>query len=116
MTNIDKTIAYQRRVVGRMIRMYCRKHHSPRDKDLCPRCAELSAYALQRIDRCPFGADKPNCSSCSVHCYRPDMRERIRTVMRYAGPRMLFRYPADAIVYLWRKRKKTGRGRRATSS
>ena len=104
MTKKDRTIAYQRRVVGRMIRIYCRGHHSSPGRDLCPCCAELLDYALQRVDHCPFGSEKPICSSCHVHCYRSDMRERIRAVMRYAGPRMLFRYPVDALVYLWRKR------------
>ena len=28
------------------------------------------------------------------------MRERMRAVMRYAGPRMLFYHPLDAIVHL----------------
>lgn len=105
MAKKDSVIACQRRVVGRMIRIYCRGHHFPPGQDLCSRCAELLDYALQRVDHCPFGAEKPNCSSCHVHCYRPDMRERIRAVMRYAGPRMLFRYPGDVLVYLWRKRR-----------
>jgi hypothetical protein len=28
-----------------------------------------------------------------VHCYIPTMREKIRVVMRYAGPRMAHRHP-----------------------
>ncbi|MDR2525428.1 MAG: nitrous oxide-stimulated promoter family protein, partial [Oscillospiraceae bacterium] len=30
-------------------------------------------------------------------CYRADMREKIRAVMRYAGPRMLLHHPVMAI-------------------
>ena len=41
---------------------------------------EQSADA--RLDRCPFRDEKPTCSNCLVHCYKPDMRERIREVMR----------------------------------
>lgn len=95
---------YQARVVARMISVYCRAHHRCRD-GLCPSCRELKEYAWQRLGKCPFGEGKPNCSSCPVHCYHPEMRERIKEVMRYAGPRMLFYYPWDAVVYLFRKRK-----------
>ncbi len=44
--------------------------------------------------------EKTFCSNCTVHCYRPEMRERIRTVMRYAGPRMLFHHPVIAIRHM----------------
>ena len=39
------------------------------------------------------GTGKPTCSKCPVHCYKPEMRDRIREVMRYAGPRMYKRHP-----------------------
>lgn len=81
-----------------MIRMYCRDHHG-RD-GLCEDCAALDAYASRRLERCVFGAAKPTCANCTVHCYRDDMRERVRTVMRYAGPRMLLRHPVLAIAHL----------------
>lgn len=99
----EKTMARQRRVVERMIGLYCRGRHGSRRREFCPRCEELRRYALRRLEGCPFGSEKPNCSSCRVHCYAPAMRERIREVMRYAGPRMLWHYPGDALVYLWRK-------------
>jgi hypothetical protein len=40
------------------------------------------------------------CQFCPVHCYRPDMRERIAMVMRYAGPRMIFHKPVWAIRHI----------------
>ncbi|HIT97215.1 MAG TPA: nitrous oxide-stimulated promoter family protein [Candidatus Merdimorpha stercoravium] len=96
-------MARQRRVLERMIGLYCRGRHGSRMGEFCPRCEELYRYALRRLGGCPFGSEKPNCSSCRVHCYAPAMRERIREVMRYAGPRMLWCYPGDALAYLWRK-------------
>lgn len=81
-----------------MIRMYCRDHHA-RD-GLCEDCASLDAYASRRLLRCVFGAAKPTCANCTVHCYRDDMRERVRVVMRYAGPRMLLRHPVLAIAHM----------------
>ena len=34
------------------------------------------------------------------HCYKPEMRERIRQVMRYSGPRMITKHPVAAIRHL----------------
>lgn len=68
---------------------------------LCPQCQALLDYALQRLERCRFGEDKPSCTRCPVHCYKPAMREQIRQVMRYSGPRMLLHNPIMAIRHLW---------------
>lgn len=75
-----------------MIRVFCHGHHGRRS-GLCPECQELLEYAGKRLENCPFQKHKPRCSQCPVHCYKPDMRTRIRAVMKYAGPRMLFRHP-----------------------
>lgn len=82
----------ERHTIQTMISIYCHgQHHTT--KSVCPECAALSAYAMQRIDKCPFQADKPTCAKCPVHCYKPEMRERVRRVMRYSGPRMMFSHP-----------------------
>lgn len=57
-------------------------------------CGALD-HICQRIDYCAFVETKTFCVSCKAHCYRPQMREQIRTVMRYAGLRMMFYYPCD---------------------
>jgi hypothetical protein len=57
------------------------------------------------VRHCPLIEDKPTCASCPVHCYKPVMRERIRAVMRYAGPRMLRRHPVLAILHLLERRR-----------
>ena len=72
-------------------------------RGLCPEFATLLDYALRRLDSCRFGDGKPSCRKCPVHCYRADMRERIRTVMRWAGPRMIFRHPIAATRHLLRE-------------
>jgi Nitrous oxide-stimulated promoter len=85
-----------------MIELYCRKKH-PAEKAgmrLCPACLQLSDYAMQRIERCPFKSNKPTCAKCTVHCYKPAMREQVRQVMRFAGPRMLLYHPGLAIAHL----------------
>ncbi len=87
-----------------MISDYCHDHH-PDDK-LCLECAELSDYALERLKKCPFQEGKTTCARCPVHCYKPDMRQRIRTVMRYAGPRMIYRHPILALLHIIDGRRK----------
>ena len=81
-----------------MIEIYCRgQHHST--GPLCAECRELFDYAMQRIDKCPFQDDKPTCAKCPIHCYKPAMREKVRRMMRYAGPRMLIYHPVLAILH-----------------
>ena len=82
-----------------MIRLYCRKQHGSKG-GLCPDCQALLAYAQIRSDRCPFMEHKTFCSNCRVHCYRPEMREKIRQVMRFSGPRMLFHHPVMALRHV----------------
>jgi hypothetical protein len=89
----------ERRTIEVMVHMYCRDHHGTRDA-LCAECAALMDYAARRLERCVFGDDKPTCANCTVHCYSKDMRERVRAVMRYAGPRMLPRHPWLGIAHL----------------
>lgn len=95
-----KSLAREHQTVQKMITLYCRAHHNPTGNQLCADCESLAAYAHQRLDRCPFGVNKPTCANCPVHCYQPDRREQIRKIMRYAGPRMLFHHPILALLHL----------------
>jgi hypothetical protein len=79
-------------------------------RDLCPACAGLLSYSLDRIEACRFGAQKPTCARCTVHCFRPAMREQIRAAMRYSGPRMTYRHPYLAVRHLMDRRREPGEG------
>ena len=85
-------------VVEEMIRLYCKHNHHA--DDLCPECKELAEYAKLRSEKCPFMKEKTFCVNCKVHCYKPEMREKIRTVMRYSGPRMIIYHPILALWHL----------------
>ena len=98
----------EKAMVSRMIALYCRKQHRSKG-GLCPECAELADYARQRSDKCPFMETKTFCSNCRVHCYKPEMREKIRAVMRFSGPRMLFYHPAAAIRHMIETRREKRR-------
>jgi len=67
---------------------------------VCEECAELLVYAEQRRAFCPKDP-KPFCSTCDTHCYKPAMREYMRDVMRYAGPRSMFHgYAVQGVRHL----------------
>lgn len=89
----------EKEVVSLMIHLFCRKRHGIKNA-LCPECAALESYAHARSDKCPFMDSKTFCSNCRVHCYKPDMREKIRAVMRFSGPRMVFHHPVMAIRHV----------------
>lgn len=90
-------------IVAQMIALYCKKQH--RSKQLCADCASLAEYARLKSDKCPFMETKLFCSNCKVHCYQPEMREKIRQVMRFSGPRMLFYHPVLAIRHVIESQK-----------
>jgi len=60
-------------------------------------------YAEARLAKCPYGEAKPTCAKCPVHCYKSAPRERIRQIMRFAGPRMPYRHPWRALVHVFDK-------------
>jgi hypothetical protein len=91
--------AREQRTVDAMMGMYCAHHHGG-SAHLCPDCFELSEYARRRLARCVFGDAKPTCANCAVHCYNAEMREKMRVMMRWAGPRMLMRHPVLAIRHV----------------
>ncbi len=107
--NLEEKRRKEQKAVELMIHLYCRGHHHSPDKgELCPECRELLEYAKTRSEKCPFMENKTFCSNCKVHCYKPEMREKIRAVMRYSGPRMLLHRPGLALwhVICSRKEKK----------
>ena len=88
-----------------MIGIYCRGQHG--SGRLCAECSDLLAYANERLEECPFQEGKTTCAKCPLHCFKPDMRDKVKAVMRYSGPRMLRSHPILAIRHFMdRSRKK----------
>ncbi|MDO9557689.1 MAG: nitrous oxide-stimulated promoter family protein [Coriobacteriia bacterium] len=119
----DREVIKDTRLLGDFTAIYCRGRHKDaaraslasegaelgvygnRPPVVCEQCAELLRYAEKRRAFCPKDP-KPFCSNCDTHCYRPDMREYMRDVMRYAGPRsMLHGHAIDGIRHLIEGRK-----------
>jgi len=102
----DPRLRREARTIEAMMAIYCEQVHHTQKGKLCESCGELQVYALSRLMRCPYQGDKPTCANCPIHCYQPEMRERVRAMMRYAGPRMLLRHPWLAIMHLLDGRRK----------
>ena len=103
----------EKKLVSQMIALYCKKKHHTRD-GLCPECAALEAYARQRSEKCPFMETKTFCSNCPVHCYKADMREKIRKVMAFSGPWMLLYHPVTTIRHILETTKERRRMEKRT--
>lgn len=101
--NRNARIERESKTVSVMVALYCKKHH--RKGGLCGECAGLTAYALARLKECPFKEGKTVCSKCPVHCYESEMRENIRKVMRFSGPRMIYHHPVMAVFHIIDKRR-----------
>lgn len=95
-----------------MIGLYCHRKHKTKGDCLCEACQKLADYAAARVEHCPHMEDKTFCSSCKTPCYRPDMREQIRTVMRFSGPRMIFYCPQMLIQHKKAERQKKKEGQK----
>lgn len=101
MTHIEQ----EKETIYRMVTIYC--HGNKHCKTgLCKECSTLLEYAYFRLDHCKFSENKTTCRKCHIHCYKPEMREKICKVMKYAGPRMIWHHPFDALKHFFREMKK----------
>ena len=86
----------EKKTIKAMVSIFCKAKHKTRD-EFCPECSQFFEYAKTRLEKCPFQENKTTCGKCRIHCYRPDMREKVKKIMRYSGPRMLLHNPGLAI-------------------
>jgi len=96
-------IEREKQTVRKMIELYCR-HHLHQDT-MPDEYILLAEYACRRLDHCKYGENKTACKDCPTHCYSPKEREAIREVMRWAGPRMIWYAPKDALIHFFHKVK-----------
>ncbi len=88
----------EKEILKKMITVFCQSRH--KNDQMCSECRQLLSYAHLKLDKCPFKENKTACSKCKVHCYEPQMRQKIKEVMRYSGPRMIYKHPVAAIKHL----------------
>jgi hypothetical protein len=80
----------ERKTIEVMVQFYCHTHP---DAAPCPECRKLLDYAKARLASCGFASEKPLCATCAFRCFESTRREQLQTVIGYAGPRLLWRYP-----------------------
>ena len=106
---LGRRVRREQRTIAAMFDVFCHDHHGSVDRapgaKLCDHCTTLLRYAHQRLENCPFGEAKRVCNECATHCYSETRRAQVREVMRYAGPRMMRRFPFLALMHLWDKRR-----------
>ncbi|MGB9731750.1 MULTISPECIES: nitrous oxide-stimulated promoter family protein [Calditerrivibrio] len=99
----EKRIKKDAKTLRTFIKIYCREYHLkngiPEDGDgLCRECLELLQYALKRDEKCPLDP-KPKCKDCKIHCYKPEMRLKIKEVMKFSGIYLIKRGRIDYIFH-----------------
>lgn len=95
------------KTVVAMAKIYCHDHHRGalrNEQGLCAECAPIIEYAIARTKACPR-KHKGTCDTCTIQCYKPEMREKIRAIMAYSGPRMMLHHPIMAIRHVYKKAK-----------
>lgn len=95
---VGKRIGREIKTIEKMIAIYEKAHPAPSDTP--DYYHTLFAYAINRLEKCRYGEIKPACKQCPIHCYQPKMREQMKLVMRWAGPKMLLHHPILAIRHL----------------
>jgi hypothetical protein len=105
MTIKHPRIEREKKTIEAMVHIYCKGHHETQGK-LCQECTEFLEYAIIRLDKCPFQENKSTCGKCLIHCYKPEMKEKVKKIMRYSGPRILLKHPSLALHHAWDGRKK----------
>jgi hypothetical protein len=94
----------EKKTIETMIIMHCHDKHDTGNAP-CDDCRQLLDYAGERLDKCPYQEAKPTCAKCPIHCYKPEMREKVRSVMKYSGPRMTYRHPILALHHFLDSRR-----------
>lgn len=94
-------IEKEKNIVEAMVKLYCRKNHGYKN-ELCKECSEILKYAHTRLKYCKFGNEKTSCSKCTIHCYKPEMKLKIKEVMKFSGPRLLFYHPYEFIRHIFK--------------
>ena len=72
-------IEKEKEIVKLMIEIYCSKNHKTNYKKLCSEC-----------------------SKCPIHCYKKDMKMKIKEVMRFSGWRLIVYKPYEFVRHIFK--------------
>lgn len=100
--NQGPRITFERKTVQAMIEIYYRQF---KDETSREEKEEVMEYAMQRLDFCCFGEEKPTCKVCPVHCYKKSYRLKMQKIMCYSGPRMLLYHPWMSFQHMFKEKR-----------
>ncbi len=104
------------RVLRDFVCIYCRENHGQEakevfagtavglpaecvsDAELCAECSKLLKHGIAKLLLCTQDP-KPMCKKCTVHCYAPGYREKMREVMKFSGLYLIKHGRLDLIVH-----------------
>ncbi len=89
----------EKKVFKKMVLIYCKNKHQKNTP--CSECREIIEYGIEKIDNCFYAEKKPFCSKCSIHCYNKNMQKKVKDIMRFSGPRIIFYHPFISLKHLF---------------
>lgn len=99
MKNREKRIQTDAKILRQFIKIYCKKHHQGGGSGgTCEECRKLLEYALKRDQNCKLDP-KPKCKDCKIHCYKPEMRQKIKEIMKFSGIYYIKRGRIDWLIH-----------------
>lgn len=88
----------------KMVEIYCKSQHKSKS-EICDECNSLEKYAIKKLNKCCFKEDKPACKNCPVHCFKPEYKAKTKEIMRFSGPKMVFKHPILTFWHLQQGKK-----------
>ncbi len=102
---MGKRLDREKETVKKIIQLHYKQIESEAVNDF-KEYKNLIDYAFERLDNCPYGDNKPICARCEVHCYKPEMRDKIRTIMKKSGYKMIIHHPVLLLQHILDQLKK----------
>ena len=78
---------------------YCNENHGTSDEKLCPKCTALLTTVMLKIQRCPYGINKPVCDNCETPCFGEEATNNFREIMKSSRKKMLLSHPLMTIKH-----------------
>ncbi len=89
MSPFNNNFENERKIVKVMIRIYC-KNLQYSNKQFYDNCLKPFVYTNRTLEYCLYGENKPSCKKCSFYFYKQEMREKVRSVMQFSSPIMIY--------------------------
>lgn len=99
MKDIETKREREKKMISQMIALYCHRNHHTRGAPLS-RVRGAERLRPRPLRALPVHGDEDLLRQLPRARYKPDMREKIRAVMRFSGPRMIFYHPVAAIRHV----------------